>query len=391
MFLAQSWLVIQGELAFIGQVGLGLAGLSLAQLVADFGGTFILSRQAARGRGDGYFASANIVRVIVGLLAAGILLAVALYAGGPIEKAVIVGGTAAICFWSVNLVGMLDGLGRSSISGPISGLSWLFASIGLFLHDESRPVESGVLIGALFSVGAAFTVCWQYIIAYRSGRRVISARPNLAEMREFAREGGYYSLANAPGQFYGRGLILISTIFLGADITGAVVYARNLVMVATQGITFIRRVEFPALARRLSCDTLDVRSMLRLQWWSICGSVVYLAFVLLALPFIPTFVSDSSADAIPVALLCLSLPIPIWALSSSFQQAFLAVGDTRIYALVGNIGLVIATSVILGTIGVVGVYALMAGELVTYMCQAGMYYWCYRKMLPAREIGPKVA
>lgn len=388
MFLAQSWLVVRGELAFVGQVGLGLAGLSLGQLVADCGGIFILSRHAAQRQSDGYFASANLIRSAFGITAVLILAAVAYYAAGPIERAVVLGGVASISLWAINLAGMLDGLGRSEISGPISSFSWLFAALGLLLFDADRPEASGLLIGLLFTVGTALTIICQYIIARRLGRRVLAARPSRGDMRAFMREGGFFLLANVPGQFYGRSLILVAKIFLGTDAAGAVVYARSIVTAATQAITFVRRVEFPVLAHQLSGGKLKIREMLGLQWWSIGGSILYLMAVSGSILLVPGSVLSGSSESIPIALLCLSAPIPLWAVSSSFQQAFLTVGNTRLYAVVGNLGLLVAGTLILGTIRHLGLFAILWGEVATYGIQTIVYLWFYRSTLGAVEQVP---
>lgn len=377
MFLAQSWLVFRGELTFVGQVGLGLAGLSLAQLVADCGGVFILSRHAAQGRDDGFFASANAVRAIFGLAAALVLALAAHLAGGATEKAVILGGGAAVAIWSINLAGMLDGIGRTAISGPLSSISWLLAALGLLCHDPARQVASGLLVGGLFSLGAVITIIFQYVIIHRAGRRVLTARPRLEEMREFAKEGVFYLLANVPAQIYGRSLIVIAKVFLGSEVAGAVVYARNLVTAATQGITFVRRVEFPALASQFASVRLPIRRVLRLQWWSIGGSVAFLGVIVTAVLLGPE-IGSSGEESVRTALLCLSIPVPLWALSSSFLQAFLALGNTRVYAIVANSTIWMAVGVILLTIRDLGLHSLLWGECLMYALQLCFYLIYYR-------------
>lgn len=377
LFLAQSWLVLRDELAFVGQVGLGLAGLSLAQLVADCGGVFILSRHAAQGRGDGFFASANVVRALFGISAALVLALIAYFAGGATERAVILGGVAAIVIWSLNLVGMLDGLGRSAISGPLSSIAWLLAALGLLAYDPARPEASGLLVGGLFSLGALITICAQYVIAYRAGRRVLTARPSMREMKSFAKEGSFYLLANIPAQIYGRSLIVIANVFLGAEVAGAVVYARNLVTAATQGITFVRRVEFPALAQRLANAALPIRQVLGLQWWSIGASLAFVAVVVAVVTLGPEL-GGSGEESVRTALLCLSIPVPIWTLSSSFLQAFLALGNTRIYAIVANTTIWIGAGLILLTVRQMGLQSFLLGEFLIYGSQLCSYLFYYR-------------
>lgn len=387
MFLAQTWLILSGELDIVGRVGLALAGLSLAQVIADCGGTFLLARHAAQGRGREYLASANLVRFAVGLAATTILLVVALLAADPVERAVLLGGVASVIIWSLNLAGLLDGIGRTQSSGPIGSLSWFFAACGLALFDISQPVRSGILVGGLFSIGTAVSVILQYRIAHRAGYTLASLRISAVLVREFAREAGYYTFANVPAQMYGRGLILLAKTFLGAEVAGGVVYARNLITAAMQGITFIRRVEFPALARHSAEAGYSLRTAFRHQWWSIAGSFVFLSLIGGVLLLAPGALGGKSGS-VALALICLSLPVPLWACSSAFGQVALAVGNTRIYAAVINGSIAVGVGVILASIRGAGIFALLWGESAMYSVQI-LAYLIYQRVVIMRvgEVG----
>lgn len=388
MFLAQTWLIVSGELDIVGRVGLALAGLSLGQVIADCGGTVLLSRYAAQGRGQEYLASANLVRLAVGLSTAVVLLILALFAADPVERAVLLGGLAANVIWSLNLAGLLDGIGRTASSGPISSLSWLFAAFGLAIFDVGQPERSGIVVGSLFSIGSAISVILQYRIARRAGYTLAASRLSAVLVREFAREAGYYTLASIPSQIYGRSLIVIAKAFLGAEMAGGVVYARNLITAAMQGISFIRRVEFPALTRYFAGERYSLRTAFRHQWWSIGASFAFLAFVGGLLLVAPAVVGGRSGS-VALALICLSVPVPIWAFSSAFGQVALAVGNTRIFAAVINCSLALGVGVILASISTVGIFALLWGEAAVYGVQI-LTYLLYPRFATMKAGGAEI-
>src|SRR5437879_3618098 len=58
MFLAQTWLVAQNLTAALGEIGVGLAVLSLAQWTGDLGGALLLSRHAAVEESTAYVRAA---------------------------------------------------------------------------------------------------------------------------------------------------------------------------------------------------------------------------------------------------------------------------------------------------------------------------------------------
>ena len=366
--MAQTWLIISGKLEIVGSVGLALAGLSLGQVISDCGGIVLLARRAAQGRAQECLASANLVRLAVGIAAAVILIVVAALAADPVEFAVLLGGAASVVIWSLNLAGLLDGIGRTASSGPISSLSWLFTSVGMVFFDVSQPVRSGVIVGVLFSVGTAVSVVLQYRIARGAGVTLAKSRISTSLVREFAREAGYYTLASVPSQIYGRSLIAIAKAFLGAEMAGGVVYARNIITAAMQGISFIRRVEFPALTRHLATEGYRLKTAFRHQWWSIAASFAFLLFVGGLLLVTPEVIGGRSG-VVALALICLSVPVPIWAFSSAFGQVALAVGNTRVFAAVINGSVVLGIGVILATISAIGIFALLVGESVVYGAQ----------------------
>src|ERR1043166_2001414 len=114
MFLAQTWLVANSQLIAVGEIGLGLAIVSLAQWTADWGGTLLLSRHAAIDETVGYVRAAIAVRLsLAGPIIAAVLIFCVVYEETQFVQGMVWGGAASALIWAFNLTGYLDGKGRS--------------------------------------------------------------------------------------------------------------------------------------------------------------------------------------------------------------------------------------------------------------------------------------
>ncbi|MBV8141801.1 MAG: hypothetical protein JOZ60_07135, partial [Verrucomicrobia bacterium] len=153
------------------------------------------------------------------------------------------------------------------------------------------------------------------------------------EMRQFGREGALFCAGDLVAQLYGRIVIWLVAGSFGPEVTGAYVYIRNVVIAAIQGVGFVLRVEFPAVAREVRSGTAGLRSSFSLQRWSIfCSLLAVVAIVALAVGL--QALKIGQAQALPARLAAFSLLVPASVLDAVLGQVVIALGALRTYALV---------------------------------------------------------
>jgi hypothetical protein len=385
MFLAQTWLVANSQLIAVGEIGLGLAIVSLAQWTADWGGTLLLSRHAAIDETVGYVRAAIAVRLsLAGPIIAAVLIFCVVYEETQFVQGMVWGGAASALIWAFNLTGYLDGKGKSAISGPISSLSWLAASIGLVLLPSGQSFTAGLTIGVLYTAGVAITVVIQYIISARIGCPVALAVPNWEHMRRFAVDGALYCSADLPGQIYGRCLILIVMTFLGSEMAGIYVYIRHVVVAATQAISFMMRVEFPAIARCVSAGKATVGTVLRIHNWSIAASVG-ICLLLIALSISTQYGPSNAFVPIFQQLRSFSVIIPALVVSAVLGQAIIAYGAMPYYTVTMFGSMAASLFFILLLISSMGLQIIAMSEVIMHTAQATFFSLFQAKLWAAQD------
>lgn len=378
MFLAQTWLVATNSLSIVGELGLALAVVSLVQWLADWGGTIILSRHAAQNEDSKFFISANFTRLI---LAVPILFVVSVFllavSDAPMLAGVILTGVGTAIFWAWNLTGYLDGKGKSAYSGPVSGLSWLAASLGIFLVDFEHPYSAGLTIGAMFTAGAGLTVFAQYVIAMRTGVHLKLSVPEMQQMRRFAREGGAFCLAGGPAQIYGRSLIAIVNAFLGADMAGVYVYIRQVIVAANQAIMFVRRVEFPTLVQRIQDEQITLFRLLTIQSWSISTSIIFYAVIFFSVMSGRNLLPSTYGIVLDNVLI-FGILIPTWCFSSALGLLIVALEKTTTYAQIFLFTLFFCIISIIVFINPHGLIVIVMSEVAMHCLQIALYILFFR-------------
>lgn len=368
MFLAQSWLVATGRIAMLGEIGLGLAVLSLVQWAADWGGTLLLSRHAATEESLDYIRSAIAVRVCLIAPILGVTVVAAAYTQSPLVSGMIWGGSGAGLFWAFNLTGYLDGKAKSTLSGPISGLAWLTAAIGLIVAPTQPQFYAGMVIGSCYAAGTAATVFIHYAIAARTGVPISPGAPTIANMRRFAVEATLYCLSDLPAQIYGRSIILVVTSQLGVQIAGIYVYIRQIVIAVAQGLNIMTRVEFPRIARHLRESVTNVGTILEMQVASIVVAIlIALSLVMFAIYFPSTIPPDFKP--ILQYLPLFSVLIPLGLVSLVLGQAIVVQRATIYYALVMLTSMIISIISIFTLVGLLGLLSIALIESMMYIMQ----------------------
>ena len=313
-----------------------------------------------------YVRAAVLVR---GLLAVPIIAAIAVFtlasSREPLVLGMVLGGAGSVALWAFNITGYLDGKGKSALSGPISGLAWITAGAGVVWGPLDRPFVDGAIIGVLFMVGVGGTVAVQHWIARKAGISVARGLPPLHEIRRFAQEGSLYCVADLPAQIYGRFVIVMVMAFLGKEIAGIYVYVRQVIVAASQALTFVLRVEFPKVARQVNLGATTVETILKLQVWSVVVSIG-LAIMIGGAGFGLASVAPTAFLAILHQLPGFALLIPAFAVAAILGQTIIARSAMNYYAMAMLSG-------ILGCLGMMYLTLARFGLMAVVVAEAGMY------------------
>ena len=168
MFLTQTWLLYKEQLPLIGAVGIGLGVVSLMQWSADLGGVYIISRNWGRENGLRQFWAHVCARIVFSLvMIVSVLMVIPFLGLNKISNDVILFAMLVPFIWSFNSVGILDNQKINYLSGPLSGLSWLFASLALGYSVVFDLGYVGQLVAIGFSLGMTLTVIVQYLTLRR--------------------------------------------------------------------------------------------------------------------------------------------------------------------------------------------------------------------------------
>lgn len=263
IFLAQSWLVASGQLELLALFGTHFAFAIFGILVVDAGSLTLLARHAASMEHGEESAAAmwrifwetSVVRATLALLVIAAALAfVALGAAHPFSRDYVLWAAPAFLLWAVNAAGFLDGLKLSGISGISGSCPYAASALALVVARNADPAEAGALLGGALSAGYALTLVLQFAALRTAGWRPLFVRPARRGVFTAGRDGLALLGSTLPGQVYYRLQLLISSAWLGPAPTALLVYLKQIVSAAAQLISFFRRVEFPALVRRLAAD-----------------------------------------------------------------------------------------------------------------------------------------
>jgi hypothetical protein len=263
IFLAQTWLLMHGQLLLLAQFGLHFAFALLGILTVEAGSLTILARHtAALDRGTESesamwqtFWEISTFRSGLGILVvtAGITLSVTKFAS-PFSSAYALFAAPAFLVWSINAAGLLDGLRLSGISGLTASLAHAASALALLFLGTQDPAQAGAVLGAAFTAGYTLSVVIQFAALRMLGYKPIVVRPTAAGIRASARDGIVLLGATLPGQLYYRSQLLLSSTWLGPAPTALYIYVKQVTTAVTQLIGFLRRTEFPDLVQALARD-----------------------------------------------------------------------------------------------------------------------------------------
>jgi hypothetical protein len=183
-----------------------------------------------------------------------------------------------------------------------------------------------------------------------------------------------------PGQLYFRFQILLSTIYLGAEMTAMLLYAKQIVAAVTQIIGFVLRVEFPGLVQRLSRPAeQNFRTIFDSQKTAFhlaIGATV----AVFAMGVVMRFGGDNNFSKAALLIAAFSPTILTLSLLWIMSQPLAALGRLTLlsFVIIGFVAVGIAVSYLL--LSTYGVYAFIAGDIASHTAGTLLIYFCLRDL-----------
>lgn len=370
IFVAQSWLLANGRLALLAAFGTHFSFAIFSVLLVDLGAITVLARDTVRSTPDSdrmsiwrCYWQMTICRSGVAATMAVIAIYIALFWSDGFTSAYILSALPGIFLWAFNIVGILDGLRLSGLSGLTGAPPYLTSGLALLVAVDQDPVIAGLLLGGGLSLGYILALAGQMFALTTSGYQVQRAPITLAGVRETGRSGIGALLTTLPGQAYFRLQLVLSTAALGPATTAVFLYAKQTITAFAQLIGFLRRVEFPDLVSRLNAGTpTPIRTILSTQRVGTLLAAGCSAFAGLAGTFIWVHLPSPTSDA-GFAIMVFAPSILTGALSISFIQGITGFGHYGRAASIMFVAVAISVALSGAWIGGIGLIALAIGDL----------------------------
>jgi len=389
IFVVQTVLVAAGEYELLAAFGTHYSFAVLGVILVDAGASITLARMVARfpaGQKPNkevwrIFCETTTIRL---LLAALVCVAIAIYALGfaseGFSRWYVALAVPGFLLWAVNPVGLLDGLRLSGISGITGSAAYVITAIGLAVATHRSPEVAGAILGGAFSIGYFVTVGAQWIVLIRKGWRPQFPRMTRAGLTKSLSDGGALLFQYAPGQINMRVQLLLSNLYLGAETTALVVYAKQIVTAANQIVLFVLRVEFPGLVERLAAPgTHSLRSLLGAQMMALYCAVI-LAVGITAAAIIAVTVPSFGLHRAAVIIAAFAPTIVFLSLSSMMTQAMAALGAYGVIAKALAISSAAGMLVSYALVSTLGAYSFVVGEIAFHLVGCGIVYRYLRRL-----------
>lgn len=376
LFVLNTYLVSEGLLALVGQIGLSLGFLSLFLWVIDFGGVYYLTRSVVEGDYRVKWWQVILGRLFIGVpvsIFSAILLATVFHDSFE-AQIVLTAIVIAAPIWALNILGLLEGKDLAGLGGLFNNLGTLFAAIYIsYILSRGEHFE-GVFIGLAFALGVVVTVVAHYTIAYFKLRMISLGSnewaPRMAFIVPFLRFGLGYSVSHLPAQAYSRIVLLLINQTLGAAVGGVYVYIKTVMNACAQVVNSIRRVEFRELVSKIGRTRVTYWNALTQQ-----TSSVYFSFAVVGITLVLSiqYAPDSEYHLIIEYLPIFSAVFAFWVIASGGGNYLIAQNKVFYYARLNAI-ISAATLIIIWTlIGYYGLWMIAVAEIAMHVVQVVAY------------------
>ncbi|MFB9263571.1 oligosaccharide flippase family protein [Bradyrhizobium erythrophlei] len=389
IFAVQTVLVAAGEYDLLAAFGTHYSFAVLGIILVDAGASTTLARVVARLSGERTpcdevwqtFCETTAIRLLIAAL---VCVATATYAlgfvSGGFTRWYVALAVPGLLLWAVNPVGLLDGLRLSGVSGITGSAAYVITAIGLALATHRSAEAAGAILGGAFSIGYFVTVAAQWIALVRKGWLPQFRKMTRAGLMKAFRDGAALLFLSVPGQINMRVQLLLSTVYLGAETTALVVYAKQIATAANQIIVFILRVEFPSLVERLAePGKHSLGSLLGAQKMALHSAVI-LAVGITGASVIAAAVPAFGLHRGAAIIAAFAPTIVMLSLSSMMTQSMAALGAYGVIAKALAISSVTAMLVGYALVSTLGVYALVVGEVSFHIVACYVVYRYLRRL-----------
>lgn len=361
LLLAQSLLLANGNLRLVGQFGVCFTFAVLVQYMLDWGGTIVLARRTASEPTSAhiYYRLLTTFRILLGCVcgAAAIFWLLTTSSDG-FTYGYVMGALPALLLSPLNAAGLLDGRGISGMSGVASSFPAAFSALGLVLVLSLDPIGQGVSLGAIFSLAVACSLGLQLRSLRTSVRALLPSLRDMRDSRPIISEASFAIATLVPSYFSFRAQVGLASHFLGVEVTGLFIYAKQIVNAAAQLVQQVRRVEFPSLVTRSK-----IREPIFAGQRQSLALALSLGIVLSIIGYVAAVRGPSGLRAAGEIVAVFAPLLFVSAIFAALYQRALALGQSRRAA--GSAAAAFVASTLLATVLLprIGLYALAWAEL----------------------------
>lgn len=376
IFAVQTWLLANGQFELLSRFGTHYSFAIFGIILTDGGTSTILARDVAgladsRESPDEFWRSFFEIVVfrlsVVTLLGLAAAIYIATVASDGFSRSYLLGILPGLLLWAGNATGLLDGLRLSGIGGLTGSLAYVASASALALAPSASPEMAGLILGSAFSGGYFLAILTQWTILSCFGWTPRIRKVTAAGLMLAFKNGAAMLFQLVPGQIGWRVQLTLSAVYLGPETTAVLTYVKQIVNAVTMIVLTVVRVDFPGLVQKISRTTEpSFRTIAQAQKTTLLCAVAFTvgAILVSSLSYI---VPQSRFAAAAHALLMFSPTILSTAFSAVMAQGMIALGAYMAVARITAIGAAagIAASCLL--IGPLGLYAILAGELVSHV------------------------
>ncbi|WP_461422858.1 hypothetical protein [Ketobacter sp.] len=376
MFLAQTFLLTNGDSERVASFGLNFSFLILFVQVIESGGTTILARRVIKALPNDktlstlsqYYTDLCVYRLILAasLLIAGLIYLVCTQTKSSFSYQFFFYSFPVLIISSFNLMGYLDGLRKSGLSGIVNGIPHLVAAIALLATYRLDSATAAIVLGCSVTLAFLTSLVLQYYFLVRETVKLKFLQPSIDGVFQASKSGLSMLLVLSPGQVFQRLQLLLCNTFLGLEVTSYFIYAKQITSGCNQMVAFSRRVEFPSLVEKILSERQSILTCFVLQKTSYLIAVSLFFFIFLLSGLVEYLNLESWYQNIwVVRVVCVTI------LTETFSGAFAQVAVAAGYFLdVGRIRvLAVIVSSFLSYFAVMhlGVYGLVVSELLIHV------------------------
>ena len=371
LFLSNTYLFWRGQHALVAEFGTANAIATLSLFVGDWGGALFVAKEVVAPR-EG---ALPIMATYFGLSIARLLGAVAFTIGllsctvGQSDSffhEYLTFASLGLLFYSFNAIGLLDGNGRSGVSGVTQAIPSFGVAAALPFCAQLESPTAGRLLGGLFAVGVGVSVVAQVAVArvsWRGARAELSARRVL----RIATTSMPYMLTALPGQFLFRIQVLLAVQLLPTALVSLFIYCRQIIGIGYQLLGFYLRVDIRDFAEELSRKSWTPVGILRVSTTVRLGAIGTVACLIASMTLSPLdpLLSTGLAAYSP-CIFCIAVSVTlqrVWILKSR------AVETTVLLSLANLLPVLLIYPIFSTT----SIYSLIVLELLSLVLQSTLF------------------